>query len=304
MVNMKAELMQSLQLKLVLEPIYHAHIQFGHCYKQQEGWTKYLSRFVHGGGVLYDIEFLTGLDGRRVTAFGYYAGYAGAAVALMAWAHQVSNTGVPLGSITTPPSALELEKSVKQSIDAALSHNAGRPPHVIIIGALGRCGRGAVDFCLAAGVPEASILRWDMAETARGGPFPEIAMSDVFINCIYLGLTRIPPFVTYESLAQPEQRLRVVCDVSCDPNNDYNPVPIYTGYSTFTKPTLPVEVAGDGPPLTIVSIDHLPSLVAREASSEFSKLLLPSLKTLDRRDEESVWLRAQRVYEENVNKLP
>ena len=86
MVNMKAELMQSLQLKLVLEPVYHAHIKFGHCYKQQEGWTKYLSRFVHGGGILYDIEFLTGLDGRRVAAFGYYAGYAGAAVALMAWA--------------------------------------------------------------------------------------------------------------------------------------------------------------------------------------------------------------------------
>ena len=143
-----------------------------------------------------------------------------------------------------------------------------------------------------------------MAETSRGGPFLEIAASDIFINCVYLGPTPVPPFVTYESLSEPGRKLRVACDVSCDPNNAHNPLPIYTEYSTFVKPTLPVEVKGDGPPLTVVSIDHLPSLVAREASDAFSKLLLPSLKTLDRRDKEGVWTRAQKVFEENVKKLP
>ena len=28
-------------------------------------------------------------------------------------------------------------------------------------------GRGALDLCLAAGIPESSILKWDMAETAK-----------------------------------------------------------------------------------------------------------------------------------------
>lgn len=287
-----------------VEPLGHAHIHFGHCYKQQEGWAAYLSRFARGRGVLYDIEFLTGDDGRRVAAFGYYAGYAGAAVALLAWAHQLSSPDTALGSLPIFPSAPDLEQSVKKSIASAVSHNAGQQPRVIIIGALGRCGTGAVDFCLAAGVPKSSILQWDMEETARGGPFPEIAVSDIFINCIYLGPTPIPPFVTYESLSKPGRKLRVACDVSCDPNNAQNPVPIYTEYSTFQKPTLPVEVIGEGPPLTMISIDHLPSLVAREASDAFSKLLLPSLKTLDRRGEDGVWARAQRVYEENVKKLP
>lgn len=35
-----------------------------------------------------------------------------------------------------------------------------------------------------------------------------------------------------------------------------------------------------GPPLTVVSIDHLPTLLPREASDAFSNDLLPSLMTL------------------------
>ena len=95
----RLNLLQSLQLNFVSEPIYHAHILFGHCYKQQEGWAKYLSRLVRGNGILYDIEFLTEPNGRRVAAFGYHAGYAGAAVALMAWAHRVSDPSAPLGPV-------------------------------------------------------------------------------------------------------------------------------------------------------------------------------------------------------------
>lgn len=67
---------------------------------------------------------------------------------------------------------------------------AGREPRVIVIGALGRCGRGAVDMCVKAGVPESNILKWDMAETAPGGPFKEVIESDIFINCIYLRYVR------------------------------------------------------------------------------------------------------------------
>ena len=30
----------------------------------------------------------------------------------------------------------------------------------------GSCGRGALDLCLAAGIPESRILKWDMAEVS------------------------------------------------------------------------------------------------------------------------------------------
>lgn len=56
---------------------------------------------------------------------------------------------------------------------------AGHKPRVLVIGALGRCGRGAVDACLKAGCDTEQVLKWDMAETAKGGPFTEIVESDM-----------------------------------------------------------------------------------------------------------------------------
>ncbi|KAI4266415.1 MAG: hypothetical protein L6R35_006950, partial [Caloplaca aegaea] len=284
-------------------PLEHAHIQFGHCYKKQENWDRYLSRFARGGGVLYDIEFLTDPSGKRVAAFGYYAGFAGAAVALLAWAHQLTNPGVafPMVNPTDYPSQNDLIKAIIASLARAVPLNSSQPPRIIVVGALGRCGTGVVDCCVAAGVPTSSILKWDMAETAAGGPFKEIAASDIFINCIYLR-EKIPPFVTRESLSKPGRKLRVISDVSCDPGDPNNPVPLYTEYSTFTKPTIPLEVNGDGPDMVVISIDHLPSLVAKEASESFSQLLLPSLKALDRKDKEGVWIRAEQVFREKVQR--
>lgn len=55
------------------------------------------------------------------------------------------------------------------------------------------------------------------AETSRGGPFPEIAQSDVLVNSVYLGANKAPPFLTAESLSGPERKLRTIADVSCDP---------------------------------------------------------------------------------------
>ncbi len=87
------------------------------------------------------------------------------------------------------------------------------------------------------------ILKWDMAETAKGGPFPEILEADIFVNCIYLS-SPIPPFMTEQQIAAAGQdrRLRVVVDVSCDTTNPHNPIPIYSINTTFAKPTVPAEV--------------------------------------------------------------
>lgn len=244
------------------------------------------------------------MSGKRVAAFGYYAGYAGAAISLLAWAHQMQNPGTLCPSIPAYPSEKALVSDVKSALKVAVTLNNGQNPQVLIIGALGRCGTGAVDLCRQSGIPDSAILKWDMAETARGGPFDEIAAADVFVNCIYL-TTPIPPFVTRESLSRPGRRLRVACDVSCDPTDPKNPVPLYTVPTTFIKPTSLVDgVHGDGPALTITAIDHLPSLVAREASDAFSTLLLPSLKTLNQRDKEGVWVRVEKIFRDNVKTIP
>jgi saccharopine dehydrogenase (NAD+, L-lysine-forming) len=159
-----------------------------------------------------------------------------------------------------------------------------------------------VDLLEKVGCPE--IKKWDLQETKdRNGPYPEIVESDIFVNCIYLSKP-IPPFVNKESLQSPNRKLSVVCDVSCDTTNPHNPIPIYDINTTFDKPTVPVKVEGKGPPLSVISIDHLPSALPRESSEAFSTALLPSLMALKDRASTPVWQGAEKLFQEKVQTLP
>ncbi len=283
-------------------PLKHVHVQFAHCYKNQASWESVLSRFPRGGGTLLDLEFLVDENGRRVAAFGYHAGFAGAALALETWAWQLNHPAEePFPSVSSYPNETALIEDVKKAVSQGMA-KSGKAPRVLVIGALGRCGRGAVDLCLRAGIPDANVLKWDLAETAKGGPFPEIVESDIFVNCIYL-MSKIPNFVDMASLDTPDRKLSVVCDVSADTTNPNNPVPIYTVATTFDKPTVPVEVKSE-PRLSVISIDHLPSLLPRESSEAFSMDLLPSLLQLKEWRTTPVWARAEKLFQERVARLP
>ena len=79
----------------------------------------------------------------RVAAFGFHAGYAGAALALLDWAWQLEH-----GSKEALPSKghyqrkSDLDTEIKEQVSEGVAKNKGKPPRVLVIGALGRCGRG------------------------------------------------------------------------------------------------------------------------------------------------------------------
>ncbi|VEU24132.1 DEKNAAC105480 [Brettanomyces naardenensis] len=282
-------------------PLKHNHIQFAHCYKNQDGWEKVLERFPLGGGTLYDLEFLQNDKGRRVAAFGFYAGFAGAALGLEDWAFkQVYPDNADLPGVSPYPNEDLLVADVTGLLSQAVKVS-GRYPKVLIIGALGRCGSGAVKMCTRAGLPEENIIKWDLAETKKGGPFKEIAQADVFINCIYLNKP-IPPFLTLEMLNAPDRKLRTIVDVSADTTNPFNPVPVYTIATDFDSPTVKVETQ-HGSKVSVVSIDHLPSLLPREASEFFAQDLLPWLEQLPEKDTAPVWARAKKLFDHHVKRL-
>ncbi|KAI7601559.1 Saccharopine dehydrogenase, partial [Hortaea werneckii] len=270
----------------------------------QGGWEKVLGRFPRGKGTLLDLEFLEDENGRRVAAFGYHAGFAGAALALMTWAWQLTHgKDEPLPGVTPYENEGLLIKDVKEAVESGKA-KAGHLPRVLVIGALGRCGRGAVDLCVKAGLED--IIKWDLPETsAKSGPYQEIVESDVFVNCIYLS-AKIPPFIEPNSLSSPDRRLSVVCDVSCDTTNPHNPIPIYDINTTFSSPTVPVKLPAQANdlPLSVISIDHLPSLLPREASEAFSSALLPSLLQLNDWKHARVWQQAEKLFTEKCNTLP
>ncbi len=263
----------------------HRHIMFGHAYKGQHSGRALLQRFKAGGGTLYDLEYLVDEDGRRVAAFGYWAGYAGAAVTLKTWAAQQRGEECPPVGVYASKDTLNAE--LLAELDAA----GAERPDAIVIGALGRVGTGAADLCEAMGV---KVTKWDMAETASGGPFPEILDHDLFLNCIF-ARPGTPVFVPREALPAP-RKLTAIGDVACDPDSDYNPVPVYDRATTWDAPALRVA---DDPVMDVMAIDNLPSMLPVESSQDYAAQLLPSLLTLTDLDS-GVWGRAEATYKTHI----
>ncbi|MGR3622536.1 saccharopine dehydrogenase [Pseudophaeobacter sp.] len=266
-------------------PLPHRHIMFGHAFKGQHSGKALLDRFKAGGGSLYDLEYLVDEAGRRVAAFGYWAGYAGAAVTLKSWCAQRRN------EICGPVGVYSNKDALLAELDAELDALKQDRPTAIVIGALGRVGTGAADLCEAMGV---RVTKWDMAETASGGPFPEILEHDLFLNCIF-ARPGTPIFVPQEALSTT-RKLTAIGDVACDPDSDYNPVPVYNQATTWEAPAL--RVAQD-PVMDVMAIDNLPSMLPLESSQDYAEQLLPSLLTLSDLTS-GVWGRAEATFREFV----
>lgn len=267
----------------------HRHIMFGHAFKGQRSAETLLRRFRAGGGRLYDLEYLVDESGRRLAAFGYWAGFAGAAVSLKCWAAQ--QRGEICGPVDPYPDRHALTDVLRAEIDAT----GQARPTAIVVGARGRVGTGASDLLTEMGLP---VTRWGSADTSHGGPFPEIMAHDLFLNCIF-ARPGSPVFVPHAALGGP-RRLTVIGDVACDPDGPYNPVPVYDRITNWIAPA--VRVA-DHPPLDVMAIDNLPSLLPRESSLDYSQQLLPVLRQLDRLDT-GPWGRAADIFDTTLKGVP
>ncbi|MDH6454160.1 MULTISPECIES: saccharopine dehydrogenase [unclassified Streptomyces] len=233
----------------------HRHVFFGHAYKQQPGAAELLRRFAAGGGALLDLEYLVDDHGRRLAAFGYWAGYLGAALAVL---QHRGRLVAPL----TPTSREELEEALRPA--------AGDEEFTaLVIGALGRSGRGARVALQAAGIEPTC---WDLDET-RDLDRPALLAHDVLVNCV-LATSPIPPFVREADLDDPARRLRTLSDVTCDVGSPLNVLPVYDRVTEWAEP---VRRLHKEPPLDLIAIDNLPSLLPEESSVGFSGSLLPLL---------------------------
>ncbi|MEM7321137.1 MAG: saccharopine dehydrogenase, partial [Pseudomonadota bacterium] len=210
------------------------------------------------------------------------AGYVGAAIALKCWAAQ--RKGGLCGSVRAYSDADTLESQISDALAAVL----GEPPIALVVGAAGRVGTGATELCDAVGV---SVNRWDLAETAHGGPFPEILDHDLFLNCVLAG-PDTPVFVPSDTSTR-DRRLAVIGDISCDPESDYSPIKVYDRVTNWDSPALRVH---QNPPLDVTAIDNLPSLLPTESSIDFAGQMLPSLSQLASLDA-GVWARAKAAFD-------
>ena len=91
----------------------------------------------------------------------------------------------------------------------------------------------------------------------------------------------------------------MIGDIACDPDSDFSPIKVYDRVTSWEKPVLR---ACENPPLDVMAIDNLPSLMPRESSEDFSGQLLPHLKTLTDIGD-GVWARAKRIFTQPIDRI-
>lgn len=230
------------------EELRHRHVFFAHAFKGQGDAAVTLRRFRGGGGTLYDIEYLTDPDGRRLVAFGYWAGYVGAALGVLHLAGALPSS---------------LQPMTRHELDARLLAVAGAVSRcrAVVTGARGRSGTGACHALNVAGVgPE----RWDRQESAELGT-RGLVDYELLVNCVAM-TAPARPFLAGDDLTR-QTRLRVVADVTCDVTSELNMIPVNSAVTTWDEPVRRLPGRSG---LEVIAIDNLPSLLPREASIGFS----------------------------------
>ena len=118
-------------------------------------------------GCLWDLEFLTDENDRRVAAFGRAAGLAGMAAAILAWVHQQRHPtagALPLPALASYPTVAAMVDIVRAELATVTSSVTARRrplPRTLVIGANGRVGGGATWFAQQVGL---AVTEWDLAE--------------------------------------------------------------------------------------------------------------------------------------------
>ncbi|MFD8983087.1 saccharopine dehydrogenase [Streptomyces sp. NPDC059564] len=267
------------------ERLHHRHVYFGHAYKGQAQAPELLRRFAAGGGTLLDLEYLADAQGRRLAAFGYWAGYAGAALAALHARGRLTAPLVPLP---------------RAELDGRLRRARGvRPLRALVIGAGGRSGRGACDALTTAGI---GVTRWDRTAT-RHLDRAALLDHDILVNAV-LTTRPVPPFLTPADLAASAgtRRLSVIADITCDTGSELHLLPVYDRLTDWTAPAR--RLRGGARPLDVIAIDNLPSLLPAEAARAFSADLFPKLLALHSPSPDPDWLRCREAFTTALATLP
>ncbi len=248
-----------------------SYAHFSRLYSEPTGWRDEMRRFQRGGGRLYDLDSLTGKDGRKLVGLGRLAGWLGAAIGM----------GRLLGRQQRKPGPEQglIPFESRDDLLELLSPLSRRAGHVsaVIVGANGDAGQGAVALMNQLGV---TATLWDRAQTAEMAKYRRLRDAllghDLLINCASPSETGAN-LVSLEDLGSRACRLRLVVDVTCDPDSPRNLLPIYTSPTEWETPIRALGMNGRGGLVEMAALENLTALLPRECSLACSDRLVTQL---------------------------
>lgn len=276
------------------------YLMFAHVAKKQEHNRGFFKAMARKKITLIDYEYLTGNNGLRLVAFGFWAGIAGAYYAIKGILKRFAQVEIP------HPFGLYNVNELYRVVRAVRL-----PPVKIVISGDGRVAQGAADVLAECGVHKVA------AEEFLSGnftvpvfcmlPFQEYvepkpssnksydeffsspsgfvstfrrftSVADVYIPC-HFWHPDSPDFFTKEEMASADFKIRFVADISCDVPG---PVPSTIRTSKHLEPFYDVDrFSGIEKPafsgrdnITVLAVDNLPTALPRDASESFAATLL------------------------------
>lgn len=264
----------------------HTHAYFSHSFRGQitpPGSDTVVDTFRKTSSVLYDFEYLVDANGRRVLAFGEYAGMVGAGLGLLQYFARVSEDTFicHLQSWTST----ELFEVDMRAVADCLRLIDGSIPRIAILGPRGRCGRAVGEFLDKMGFHYEGLGREDDKRAL-------LDRFDIIYNCILLSEDETGEgWITADS-AEDQIDHKVLVDISCDANKQNNPFrELYQEVGTWDHPVFCVA-----PFVDALVLDNLPSLVPVSSSIAFSGVLTDLLLS-EEEEEKNVWARSRAEFE-------
>lgn len=273
---------------------------FSHTIKKQDYNRTLLQEILRKNIRLIDYEKITEPEGKRLVAFGRWAGIVGAYNAILTWGKRYN-----LFDLRRAGSCFNLEdlKSEYRKVNL--------PPIKIILTGSGRVARGAMEVLDGMGIkkvsPEeildkafqepvyAQLRSKDYHYRRKGGGFDaeEFYASPALYDADFSKFTRAadlliasaywhpeaPKLFSTEEAAKEDFRIKVVADITCDIGGSV-PVSVKAGtineplydFNPHTGKTETPLASEDN--ITVMAVDNLPCELPRDASESFGNQLL------------------------------
>ncbi len=276
---------------------------FSHTIKKQPYNRRLLQEILKKNITLVDYECLTDIHGKRVLAFGRYAGIVGAYNGLLGYGLKYD--------------LFELARAFRCDSYALLKQEYKKillPPIKILLTGHGSVGHGAREVLEGAGIKEVTASdylmmefrepvfvqlhsrdyykRYDYAEFDREefhrsphyykSDFLKYARkTDLMINGTYwnMGSERM---LSMEDLQGGDVNIKMIADISCDIDG---PIPATIRNSTIKEPFYDFNpyTKEEAPPfssenhITVMAIDNLPNELPKESSNSFGRVLIEKI---------------------------